>query len=107
MIRFLVPLLTAAALGAAGSPALAQDDPILGPNPSIAAPAKPQPGRSAHKGAAQRSVKSDSDEAEKAARLAEGRRRFFEQSMGFDNGKSGPVTLTNDNGGAPAVGLKF
>lgn len=119
MIRLVVPLLLAAPLFAAAPLAFAQgaaSSSLL--DPSFAAPArpqmskpqtsKPQAATSPHrKVAGPRSAASDSDEAEKAARLAEGRKKFFEQSMGFDNGKSGAVTLTNENGGPPALGLRF
>ena len=48
---------------------------------------------------------------EKAAHLAEGRKKFFQRSMGFDNGTSydSPVTLGgSSNGGlSPQMGLKF
>jgi hypothetical protein len=50
----------------------------------------------------------NSEEAAKAARLAEGRKKFFDRSMGFDNGDGpGPVTLGGSNGLTPGVGLKF
>jgi hypothetical protein len=46
------------------------------------------------------------DEAEKAARLAEGRKKFFEQSQGFENNDAGgPLSL--GNGGTPSAGFKF
>lgn len=114
MIRLVVPLLVAAPLLAAAPFALAQSaasSSLL--DPSFAAPARPQTSKPpAAKGphkkvAGPRSAPSDPDETEKAARLAEGRKKFFEQSMGFDNGKSGAVTLTNENGGPPALGLRF
>jgi hypothetical protein len=109
MVRFLVPLLIAAPFCAFAVAGQAQDDSILSPViPSIAAPAKPRPANSAHSNAAaHRSAKPDSEEADKAARLAEGRKKFFDRSMGFDNGESSRITITNDGGGSPAVGLKF
>jgi hypothetical protein len=107
MVRFVVALLIAAPFCA--GPCHAQDNSMLAPlDPSIIAPVKPHPANNARKGAAtRRAGKLDPEEADKAARLAEGRKKFFEQSMGFDEGKSGPVTITNDNGGPPALGLKF
>ena len=107
MVRFLVPLLIAAPLFAA-SAGQAQNDAILSPVlPSVDAAPKPHAASSAHKtAAAHPSAKPDS-EAEKAARLAEGRKKFFEKSMGFDNGEQSNFTITNDGGVAPAMGLKF
>ncbi len=46
-------------------------------------------------------------EAEKAARLAEGRKKFFEQSSGFDNGGAGGSPLSLGPSGTPAMGFKF
>jgi hypothetical protein len=83
-------------LVAAGATAYAED---LAPLPALDQPAAAKP------------AKPTSEEADKAARLEEGRKKFFEQSMGFDNGGSSSnssVTLTNDNGGiSPAMGMKF
>lgn len=109
MARFLAAFLFAAPLCAIATIGSAQDDPILAPlNPSVGAPAKAHPRKSSHKsgGAVERAAQPNADGA---ARLAEGRKKFFEQSMGFDNGKSGssPVTLGGDNGLSPAMGLKF
>jgi hypothetical protein len=100
-------------LVAAGATAYAED---LAPLPALDqpaadAPAKAHVKKAAHKAAAAKPAKPTSEEADKAARLEEGRKKFFEQSMGFDNGGSSSnssVTLTNDNGGiSPAMGMKF
>lgn len=109
MVRFFVPLLIAAPFCASAVAGRAQDASILSPViPSIAASAKPHPANGAHSNAAaHRSGKPNSEESEKAARLAEGRKKFFDRSMGFDNGESSRITITDDGGGSPAVGLKF
>ncbi len=109
MVRFRAPLLIAAPLWATAAACHAQVDPIRSPaDPSVGAPAKPYSAKSARRNAAApRSAKPDSEEADKAARLAEGRKKFFERSMGFDNGGSSRITITNDSGGPPALGLKF
>lgn len=77
-----------------------------------AAAAKTHSKKSVHKkaGVAQSSPAQSglptSDEADKAARLAEGRKKFFEQSSGFeDNTASGPMSL--DHNGSPTMGMKF
>jgi hypothetical protein len=109
MVRFLVPLLIAAPFCGSAVAGQAQDGSVLSPViPSFATPAKPHSANSTHSNAtARRSAKPDSEEAEKAARLAEGRKKFFERSMGFDNGGTSRITITNDSGGPPALGLKF
>jgi hypothetical protein len=109
MVRFLVRLLIVAPFCASAVTGRAQDASVLSPIiRSIAAPAKPHPANGAHSiAAANRSAKPDSGDAEKAARLAEGRKKFFDRSMGFDNGESSRITITDDGGGSPAVGLKF
>jgi hypothetical protein len=78
-----------------------------------AADAKPAK-KNAHKDAALHPAahtKQTPEEAERAAHIEEGRKKFFQRSMGFDNGKSSeaPVTLQSDGAGGitPAVGLKF
>ena len=54
----------------------------------------------------QASPKSTSLGDDKAARLAEGRKKFFEQSSGFEDRKSDlPLSMGND--GKPSMGLKF
>jgi len=108
MVRFLVPLLIAAPLFV-GAAAQAQNDAILPPViPSIDAVPKTHAAGSAHKtAAAHPSAKPNSEAADRAARVAEGRKKFFEKSMGFDNGEQGKITITNDGGGSPAMGLKF
>jgi hypothetical protein len=67
--------------------------------------------KSPHKAkATDQAAKQSSEEAEKAARLAEGRKKFFEQSTGFDetnsdNKPNGPVN--GSNGFMPSMGFKF
>jgi flagellar biosynthesis/type III secretory pathway protein FliH len=99
---------------AVGASAYADD---LAPLPGLDQPAaaetaaKPHPKKNVRKSAAAKPAKASSEDAEKAARIEEGRKKFFEQSMGFDNGGSSSnsnVTLTNENGGiSPAMGMKF
>jgi hypothetical protein len=94
-------------LGSAGfaqdSISIAPADPAAGP--VLKAPAK----KSAHKSKDSTTAAKPMSEAdEKAARLAEGRKKFFERSMGFDNGNSdSPVTLGGSNGLTPQMGVKF
>jgi hypothetical protein len=68
------------------------------------------PGKRSHKKAssAVSTLKPASEDAEKAARLAEGRKKFFEQSSGFDNKNSDmPLSLGGSNGMTPSMGFKF
>jgi hypothetical protein len=106
-------LLIVVPLIAAGAASYADD---LAPLPGLDQPAapdaaKPHAKKNAHKSAAAKPAKPTSEEAEKAARIEEGRKKFFDQSMGFDNGGSSSnsnVTLTNENGAiSPAMGMKF
>jgi hypothetical protein len=107
-LLIIVPLVTA------GAAAHADD---LAPLPGLDQPAasdtaaKPHAKKNTHKSAAAKPAKPTSEEAEKAARIEEGRKKFFGQSMGFDNGGSSSnsnVTLTNENGAiSPAMGMKF
>jgi hypothetical protein len=98
-------------LALAGAAAHAEDGapPSEAPIDAPKAPAKVK--KAAHKNAAAKPGKSQqsAEEAEKAARLEEGRKKFFERSMGFDNGKGSdsPVTLQGGNGLTPAMGMKF
>jgi hypothetical protein len=49
-----------------------------------------------------------SEEAERAARLAEARKKFFEQSTGFDNKETDrTLSLGGSNGLSPGLGFKF
>jgi hypothetical protein len=96
-----------------GSVSFAQDEPApAGADLPAGAPAKPHVKKSPRKKASADRLtvapasQSASEEAEKAARLAEGRKKFFEQSSGFENeGSDRPISL--GNGGAPSVGFKF
>jgi hypothetical protein len=104
-------LVVVAPLCAFGGAVFAQD---LQPPPALDQPAdsatKSHAKKTVHKTVAGKSAKPTSEDSDKASRLEEGRKKFFERSMGFDNGSSGSsnVTLSNENGGiSPAMGLKF
>jgi hypothetical protein len=60
-------------------------------------------------GQAQKTAKPTQEEADRAARLEEGRKKFFERSMGFDNGggADAPITFGGGNGFSPSAGFKF
>jgi hypothetical protein len=60
-------------------------------------------------GQSQKTAKPSQEEADRAARLEEGRKKFFERSMGFDNGGSAdaPITFGGGNGLTPSTGFKF
>jgi hypothetical protein len=92
-----------------GAAAFAQESqPPASPARPAAGPPAPQGKQSPHKkaGAARVTPAPNSGEAERAARLAEGRRKFFEQSTGFDNkGSDSPFSM--GNGFTPSVGMKF
>ncbi len=61
-----------------------------------------------NKSSASRTAQPTSEEAEKAASLAEARKKFFEQSTGFDSKDSDkPPALGGGNGLMPGVGFKF
>lgn len=94
-----------------GSASFAQDSPApAGADPFAAGAPKAHVKKDASKkgGGALSTAQPSSQEAEKAARLAEGRKKFFEQSTGFDNGGSdAPVTLGGGNGLSPTAGFKF
>jgi len=94
--------------------AVAQSDSTLANgDPAVAGAPKAHAKKPAHKSAnaASSPAQPNSEAAEKAARLAAGRKKFFERSMGFDNGTSydSPVTLGNgaDGGLSPQMGVKF
>jgi hypothetical protein len=65
-------------------------------DPSTGAASKAPGKKNLHKQpgtAARLTLQPPNEEAEKAARLAEGRKKFFEQSSGFENkGSSSPFT---------------
>jgi hypothetical protein len=97
-----------------GSAAFAQSDQTpANTDPSAAGAPKAHAKKTVHKNASAASspAQPNSEAADKAARLAEGRKKFFERSMGFDNGTSydSPVTLGNgaDGGLSPQMGVKF
>ena len=113
MARFLAVVLIGIPLCAIGAGAFAQDTRPLAPTGFLMdAPAKAPVKKGRHKSveAAGQSAQQNADAAEKAARLAEGRKKFFDRSMGFDSGEStsSPLTMTGgDNGLMPAMGMKF
>jgi hypothetical protein len=87
-----------------GDAGFAQD--IQSPPTAIQAPSKKSPKMA--KGASRLTSQPASEEAEKAARLAEGRKKFFEQSSGFENGKSDmPFSFGGSGGATPSIGMKF
>ena len=107
-------LLVGFSLCLASSVGFAQSDSTpANADPSAAAP-KAHARKTVHKNAnaaSSTTAKPTSEEADKATRLAAGRKKFFERSMGFDNGTTfdGPVTLGNgaDGGLSPQMGVKF
>jgi hypothetical protein len=108
--RFSLVFALAFALGFPGAGAHAEDAATPGaPIDASQAPTKAK--KATHKNAAAKPGKSpqSAEEAEKAARLEEGRKKFFQRSMGFDNGggSDNPVTLQGGNGLTPAMGMKF
>jgi hypothetical protein len=111
VIRLSLALPFAVALGLAGATAYADDSatPAAAPIDAPKAPAKAK--KASHKDAAAKPGKpqQSAEDADKAARLEEGRKKFFQRSMGFDNGggSSNPVTLQGSEGLTPAMGLKF
>ena len=112
MARLCIGFLLGLSLCFAGSASFAQNvqGTILS-EPSFDQSAKTPVKKSAHKNrsTAASPAKPASEEAEKAARLAEGRKKFFDRSMGFDNGSSGAVTLDSGsgNGFTPGAAFKF
>ena len=112
MARLRLGLLVISFLCGCGAASFAQDSlPPLSTDPASAAPAQAPVKKSPHKkagAAAALTLAPSSDEAEKAARLAEGRKKFFEQSSGFENNDSGnPLSLGGSNGTKPTMGFKF
>jgi hypothetical protein len=106
MVRNRTGLLVGIAL-MLGSPGFAQD---AAPGAGVLRPAKAHARKSVNNSGAATSstARPTSEEADKAARLAEGRKKFFERSMGFDEGKSSDSPITLDGGGlTPAAGFKF
>ena len=112
--KFLLALLLTLSTCAYGAAACAQDVPTGVTFGASTDDAKPAAKKTPRKDGAVHTAahsKQTPEEAERAARIEEGRQKFFQRSMGFDNGKSSesPVTLHSDGGGGitPAVGLKF
>ena len=109
MARFSFAFLLSVSLCLAGAAAHSEDLAALSASPSDT-PSKPGKRTAAHKNIAAKQAKSQqsAEEADKAARLEEGRKKFFQRSMGFDNGGSGsPVTLQGESGLTPSMGFKF
>ncbi len=114
MARLRLSLLVSFCLCASGLAAFAQTSQTPAASsdlPAVAAPKAPAK-QSVHKKAASSQPKSQAtnlqsaEEAEKAARLAEGRKKFFEQSSGFENNGS-DLPLSLSNGGTPTMGFHF
>lgn len=80
-------------------------------NQTAGKPAKTHAKASAHRGkdAGAQISQPNFDEADKAKRLEEGRKRFFQQSSGFDSKESeDKFHLGGSNGGfSPGMGFKF
>jgi hypothetical protein len=110
MARLRLRLFVVSFLCACGSVSFAQNT-SSPPNvdPSTGASSRTVVNKSPHKKpstAARLTVQPPNEEAEKSARLAEGRKKFFEQSSGFENNdSSSPFSLGSK--GSPAMGLKF
>lgn len=111
MARLGTGFLIALLLCAPGSASFAQAGQTPSPsNRSASASAKTHIKNGIHRSAtsAPRTVQPTSEEAEQAARLAEARKKFFEQSTGFDNGDSNhPFSLGGSTGLSPGIGFKF
>jgi hypothetical protein len=106
--RIFAAFLIASAFYGLGPAVFAQDGrELAAPDPALGASKHAKKNSHKNGGATQQTAAPRSEDAEKAARLAEGRKKFFERSMGFDNGSSGPVTLGGENGLTPSMGLKF
>ncbi|VFU08717.1 hypothetical protein [Methylocella tundrae] len=109
MTRLELGVLTAFFFGVSACASFAQtSQPAVNADPSISPPAKAHGKKIPHKktGAVRGSLLPDSDEADKAARLAEGRKKFFEQSSGFENGST-DMPLSMGGNGQPTMGFKF
>jgi hypothetical protein len=111
MARFCVGLIILSLCGVSAA-GFAQENQALQIDQSADGLPKAHVKKSAHKNKspALQSAKPNSEEAEKAAHLAAGRKKFFDSSMGFDNGpgSSSPITLEGGNGGlSPQMGVKF
>jgi hypothetical protein len=112
MPRLLFVLLISLPWLAAGSAGFAQTTaPLQQTAPAGESANKAHAKKAAHKngGAAPQNGQQNSEEADKAARLAEGRKKFFDRSMGFDNGggPNSPMTFDGANGLTPSAGFKF
>jgi hypothetical protein len=109
MARLRLRLFVTGFLCAFGFASFAQNAPSTSDvAPSKGASSKTASSKSLHKkaGAARLTVQPPNEDAEKAARLAEGRKKFFEQSSGFENNdSSGALSLGKT--GSPEMGLKF
>jgi hypothetical protein len=80
------------------------------PDSAPKADAKAKVKKSPHKTkSTDQGVKPSSKEEDKAARLAEARKKFFEQSTGFEDPKSdkSDSPVNSSNGFMPSMGFKF
>jgi hypothetical protein len=107
IIPFLAVFVFLCGLAAPGFAQESQSPASADPPASGKAPAKKIVRKSV--GHAQKTVKPTQEEADRAARLEEGRKKFFERSMGFDNGggADAPITFGGGNGFSPSAGFKF
>jgi hypothetical protein len=100
-------------LSVMGSPGFAESTQPLPPASEPAAvPHKVPPKKSAHAKAdpSTLTLRLDpkSEEAKKAATLAEGRKKFFEQSTGFtEKSSDNSLSLGGSEGTSPQMGFKF
>jgi hypothetical protein len=107
ILRFLAVFFFLHGLGGAG---FAQEShPVAPVEPPVAASAKEPAKKITRKSVGQKTAKPTQEEGDRAARLAEGRKKFFERSMGFDNGggADAPITFGGGNGFSPSAGFKF
>jgi hypothetical protein len=111
MTRFLLVFLISLPLCVAASSGFGQTNAPLHQSSSADGGEKAHAKKISHKNgpAAGQNGKQNSEEADKAAHLAEGRKKFFDRSMGFDNGggPDSPVTFDGGNGLTPSAGFKF
>jgi hypothetical protein len=107
--RLCIGFLAASLLGASATGAFAQNSPSPSPGDqtSNGAP-KAHARKTAHGvGSHTTATQPNSEETERAAHIAAARKKFFEQSDGFDNATPGAVFLGGGNGLTPGAGFRF
>jgi hypothetical protein len=105
-----IGFLAASLLGALGTAAVAQSSPPPShSDQTLIGVPKEHTRKSAHgdRTRATPTAQPNSEEAEKAAHVAAARKKFFEQSDGFDNATPGAVFLGGGNGLTPGAGFRF